>query len=99
MTEAAGAEFAGLDRYKARELVVEKLEELGLLERVVDYEFAISKCERCKTVLEPLTSTQWFCRMDTLRDRALAKLREDGTPRFVPQVPYEKVYATGWRSA
>src|SRR5882724_8163902 len=87
MTEAAGAEFAGLDRYKAREKVVEKFEELGLLEKVVDYEFSISKCERCKTVLEPLTSTQWFCRMDTLRDRALAKLREDGKPRFVPQVP------------
>ncbi len=93
MTEAAGAEFAGMDRYKARELVVEKLEELGLLEKVVDYEFAISKCERCKTVIEPLTSTQWFCRMDSLRDRALAKLRVDGTPRFGPQVPYEKVYA------
>ena len=56
MTEAAGADFAGLDRYKARELVIEKLEALGLLEQIVDYEFAISKCERCKTVLEPLTS-------------------------------------------
>src|SRR5437867_2782549 len=49
MTEEAGAEFAGLDRYKARELVIEKLEELGLLEKTVDYEFSISKCERCKT--------------------------------------------------
>jgi valyl-tRNA synthetase len=93
MTEAASAEFAGMDRYKARELVVEKFAELGLLEKVVDYEFSISKCERCKTVIEPLTSTQWFCRMDALRDLALAKLREEGTPRFVPQVPYEKVYA------
>jgi valyl-tRNA synthetase len=92
MTEAAGPEFAGLDRYKARELVVEKFAELGLLEKVIDYEFSISKCERCKTVLEPLTSTQWFCRMDRLRDLALAKLREEGKPRFVPQVPYEKVY-------
>src|SRR6266568_572681 len=93
MTEAAGAEFAGLDRYKARELVIEKFESLGLLEKVIDYEFSISKCERCKTVLEPLISTQWFCRMDQLRDLALRKLREEGKPRFVPQVPYEKVYA------
>jgi valyl-tRNA synthetase len=93
MTEAAGPEFAGLDRYKARELVVEKFEELGLLEKVVDYEFSISKCERCKTVIEPLTSTQWFCRMGPLRDLALAKLRAEGKPRFVPQVPYEKVYS------
>src|SRR5207253_6573174 len=64
-----------------------------LLEKVVDYEFSISKCERCKTVLEPLISTQWFCRMDQLRDLALAKLRADGKPSFVPEVPYEKVYA------
>ena len=93
MTEEAGADFAGLDRYKARELVIEKLEASGLLEKVTDYEFSISKCERCKTVIEPLISTQWFCRMDQLRDLALNKLREDGKPQFVPQVPYEKVYA------
>jgi valyl-tRNA synthetase len=93
MTASAGADFAGLDRYKARELVLEKLETLGLLEKVVDYEFAISKCERCKTVLEPLISTQWFCRMDQLRDLALAKLREDRKPEFVPEVPYKKVYS------
>ncbi|HXI25575.1 MAG TPA: valine--tRNA ligase [Pyrinomonadaceae bacterium] len=93
MTEAAGADFAGLDRYKARELVIQKLEELGLLEKVDDYENAISKCERCKTVLEPLISTQWFCRMDQLRDLALGKLRSDRKPRFVPDVPYEKVYS------
>src|SRR5580765_4299019 len=93
MTEAAGADFTGLDRYKARELVLEKLEALGLLEKVIDYEIAISKCERCKTVLEPLISTQWFCRMNQLRDLALAKIREDRKPQFVPQVPYEKVYS------
>ena len=93
MTEEAGAEFAGLDRYQAREKVVAKLDELGLLEKVIDYEFAISKCERCKTVIEPLISTQWFCRMDELRDLALGKLRQEARPRFVPQVPYEKVYS------
>ena len=93
MTVAAGADFAGLDRYKARELVIEKLEELGLVEKIVDYEFSISKCERCKTVLEPLISTQWFCRMDKMRDVALEKLRHDRKPKFVPEVPYEKVYS------
>src|SRR5450432_1053878 len=87
MTEAAGADFAGLDRYKARERVIERFEELGLLEKIVDYDFSISKCERCKTVIEPLVSTQWFCRMEKLRDLALEKLRAEGKPRFVPQVP------------
>jgi len=72
--------------------VIEKFEALGLLEKIVDYEFSISKCERCKTVVEPLISTQWFCRMDQLRTLALEKLRTDRKPRFVPEVPYEKVY-------
>ena len=95
MTEAAGADFFGLDRYKARELVVQKFEELGLLEKVVDYEFSISKCERCKTVIEPLISTQWFCRMESLRDLALGLMTDKKQPRFVPEVPYKKVY-TDW---
>ena len=93
MTEAAGAEFDGLDRYKARAKVVERFEELGLLEKVVDYEFSISKCERCKTVIEPLISTQWFLRMDELRDEALKLLASRKLPQFVPEVPYEKVYS------
>jgi valyl-tRNA synthetase len=94
MTEAAGAEFAGLDRYKARAQVVEKFAELGLLEKVDDYEFSISKCERCKTVIEPLISLQWFLRMEDLRDGALKLLAEEHKPQFVPEVPYEKVYTT-----
>jgi valyl-tRNA synthetase len=94
MTEAAGAEFANLDRYKARQKVVERFEELGLLEKVVDYEFSISKCERCKTVVEPLISTQWFCRMEPLRDLALDAMHREHKPQFVPEVPYEKVYTT-----
>jgi len=93
MTESAGADFAGLDRYKAREKVIEKFEELGLLDKVIDYEFSISKCERCKTVVEPLISTQWFCRMEKLRDLALDLLKQQKKPRFVPEVPYEKVYS------
>ena len=93
MTAAAGANFAGLDRYKAREKVVEEFEALGLLEKVIDYEFSISKCERCKTVLEPLISLQWFLRMENLRDLALDLLARDKKPQFVPEVPYEKVYA------
>src|SRR6266446_553494 len=93
MTAEAGAGFAGLDRYKARERVVDELEKLGLLEKVVEYEFSISKCERCKTVIEPLISTQWFMRMDHLRDLALGLMSQRHKPRFVPEVPYERIYA------
>lgn len=94
MNEAAGMEFNGLDRYFARTKVVEKFEELGLLEKVEDYEAVLPTCERCKTVLEPLLSEQWFVKMDEMRDMALGLMREEGAPHFYPQVPYEKVYTT-----
>jgi len=94
MTEAAGALFAGLDRYKAREKVIEQLAAQELLEKIVDYEFSISKCDRCRTVIEPLVSTQWFCRMDEMRQSALDLMARERLPRFVPEVPYEKVYTT-----
>jgi valyl-tRNA synthetase len=95
MTAAAGAEFEGLDRYEARERVIAKFAELGLLEKVVDYEFSISKCGRCRTVVEPLISLQWFCRQAELARRPLELTRERHEPRFVPENPYEKVY-TNW---
>jgi valyl-tRNA synthetase len=95
MTADAGERFAGLDRYKARDKVIEEFEQLGLLEKIVDYEFSISRCERCKTVIEPLISTQWFMRMDQLRDLALDLMAKKKKPQFVPEVPYERVYA-GW---
>jgi valyl-tRNA synthetase len=95
MTADAGADFLGLDRYKARDKVVADFEALGLLEKVVDYEFSISKCERCKKVIEPLISTQWFMQMEQLRDLALGLMARADKPRFVPETPYKKVY-TDW---
>src|SRR6188474_1788647 len=95
MTADAGADFLGLDRYKAREKVVDDFAALGLLDKVVDYDFSISKCERCKTVIEPLISTQWFMKMDQLRDLALDLMSREDKPKFVPETPYKKVY-TDW---
>jgi valyl-tRNA synthetase len=95
MTADAGADFLGLDRYKAREKVVDDFAALGLLDKVVEYDFSISKCERCKTVIEPLISTQWFMKMDRLRDLALGLMSREGKPAFFPETPYKKVY-TDW---
>ena len=94
MTADAGADYAGLDRYQAREKVVADFEALGLLEKVADYEFSISKCERCKTVIEPLISLQWFMKMDELRDLALDLMAREEKPHFTPET-YKKVY-TDW---
>ncbi len=94
MNAAAGEAFAGLDRFAAREKVVEEFEKLGLLEKVEDYELTLPHCERCKTIIEPLLSEQWFVKMDEMRDLALKLMREENSPRFFPEVPHKKVYTT-----
>lgn len=94
MNANAGAEFEGLDRFKAREKVIEDFENLGLLEKIDDYEISLPVCERCKNIIEPLLSEQWFCRMDEMRDLALDLMRTEGAPHFYPQIPNEKVYTT-----
>ncbi len=94
MNENAGADFEGLDRFEARKKVVAKFEELGLLEKVEDYEISLPVCERCKTIVEPILSEQWFVKMDELRDLALDLIKTEGVPHFHPQIPNEKVYTT-----
>jgi valyl-tRNA synthetase len=57
---AEGGAYAGLDRYVARKHIVHDLEEQGLLAAVKDYTNNVGHCERCKSVIEPRLSTQWF---------------------------------------
>jgi len=59
MNENAGP-YAGHDRFEAREKVLHDLEAQGLLAKVKDYTIPIGKCDRCKTIVEPRLSTQWF---------------------------------------
>ena len=94
MNDATGADFSGMDRYAARDKVVKRFAELGLLEKVEDYDVTLPHCERCKTVIEPLLSKQWFVKMDEMRDLALNLMREKNYPHFFPEVPYRKVYTT-----
>ncbi len=82
MTPAAGA-YAGLDRFEARKRVVADLEKLGLLEKIEPYALAISKCDRCGTVVEPLVSTQWFVKTKPLAEKAMAAVN-DGRIVFIP---------------
>jgi valyl-tRNA synthetase len=82
MTEAAG-KYAGLDRYEARKRVVADLEAQGLLEKVEAYKLSVGKCHRCKTVVEPLVSKQWWMKMKPLAEPAI-KAVEDGRITFVP---------------
>jgi valyl-tRNA synthetase len=80
----AGGPFAGLDRFKARAGVVERLEAEGLLVKVVDHQHAVGTCQRCSTVVEPLVSTQWFVKIAPLAQEAI-RVVENGQVRFLPE--------------
>ncbi len=82
MTAEAG-EFAGLDVSEARRAVVARLSAQGFLAGEEAYTAAVGRCSRCKTVVEPLISRQWFVRMRPLADAAAAAV-QDGRIRFVP---------------
>ena len=82
MSAAAGP-YAGMDRESCREKVVADLQALGLVEKIEDYSHAVGHCHRCRTVVEPLISRQWFVKMKPLAGPALAAVRE-GKTVFVP---------------
>ena len=82
MTAAAG-KYAGLDRMEARRRVVADLEAAGNLAKVEEYPLSLGKCDRCKTPVEPLISTQWFVKTKPLAEKATAAV-ETGRIEFVP---------------
>ncbi len=82
MTAAAGV-YAGLDRFEARKRIVAALDGSGELVKTEDYTVSISKCDRSKTIVEPLVSTQWFMHMKPLAAKAIEAVRS-GRIRFVP---------------
>jgi valyl-tRNA synthetase len=69
MNEAAG-KYAGLERFAARGRIVADLTELGLLEGVKEHTHAVGTCDRCKSIVEPRISTQWFMKMKPLAEPA-----------------------------
>jgi valyl-tRNA synthetase len=69
MNEAAG-KYAGVERFAARARIVADLQELGLLEGVKEHMHAVGVCDRCKSIVEPRISTQWFMKMKPLAEPA-----------------------------
>jgi valyl-tRNA synthetase len=83
MTEAAG-KYAGMDRFECRKAIVEDMQQLGLIDRIEPYRHAVGLCYRCKTVVEPLVSKQWFVRMKPLAEPAITAVR-DGRIKIIPR--------------
>jgi valyl-tRNA synthetase len=93
VSDAAGRvpeELRGLDRFDARERIVEQLRAGGYRLKVETHQHSVRRCYRCDTVVEPRLSDQWFVRMKPLAEPALQAVR-DGTIRIVPE-RWEGVY-------
>ena len=92
---ASGGKYTGLERYAARKEIVADLEAQGLLAGIKDHVHNVGHCDRCKTVVEPRLSTQWFVKIQPLADKAIAAVKPDANGNkaihFTPEM-YEKTY-------
>ncbi len=90
MTPEAGDRYRGMDRFECRKKVVEDLKAHGLLEKIEEMEHKVGHCYRCKTIIEPLVSKQWFVKAAPLA-REAKKAVEEGRTRFFPEM-WTKTY-------
>jgi valyl-tRNA synthetase len=89
MNAAAGADLNGLDRFKARKIAVEKLTELGAMEKEEPYTNNVGFSERTDVPIEPRLSEQWFLKYPSAE--ASRAVVADGKMRFHPD-RWAKVY-------
>jgi valyl-tRNA synthetase len=89
MNEQAGR-YAGLDRYACRQQILKDLQKAGLLVKVENYKHRVGHCYRCKQVVEPMLSLQWFVATQPLAAKAMEAVRQ-GRTRIIPN-KWEKDY-------
>jgi valyl-tRNA synthetase len=89
MNENAGP-YRGEDRFECRDQIVKDFEQDGVLIKIEDYRHVVGHCYRCKTVVEPNLSLQWFVKTEPLAKTAIEAVRE-GHTRIIPGV-WEKTY-------
>ena len=77
-------EFVGLDRFKAREIIIQKIESLGLLDQIEDYNVIIPRGDRSGAILEPYLTDQWFVKIEPLAQPAIDAVK-NGDLKFVPE--------------
>ncbi|MCJ7772602.1 MAG: valine--tRNA ligase [Desulfobacterales bacterium] len=82
MTSEAG-KYQGLDRAECRKAVIKDLKEQGLLIKIEPHRHSIGHCYRCKTIIEPNLSEQWFVKARPLAEKAIAAVKS-GETRIIP---------------
>ncbi|MEE3467522.1 MAG: valine--tRNA ligase [Eubacterium sp.] len=83
-------DYAGMDRYEAREAIIRDLEKEGALIKTEDHDHNVGTCYRCGTTVEPRVSKQWFVAMETLAKPAIEAVKK-GETKFVPD-HFDKTY-------
>ena len=89
MNDLAGP-YQGMERFECRERIIEDLKDAGLMDKIEPYQNAIGHCYRCKTIIEPLLSKQWFVKTGPLAKEASQAVR-DGKTKIFP-ANWEGVY-------
>ncbi|MEE9165446.1 MAG: valine--tRNA ligase, partial [Nitrospinota bacterium] len=89
MSKEAG-KYEGMDRFECRKKLLDDLEQNNLLVKTEDYVHSISHCYRCKTIIEPTISLQWFVRIKPLAEPAIQAVKE-GKVKIIPK-NWEKTY-------
>jgi len=90
MTGPVG-KYLGLDRFECRKLIVEDLKAAGLLEKITPYPVRPARCYRCKTIVEPTLSEQWFVKVKPLAEPALEAVKT-GRSRIIPESEAKKYF-------
>ncbi|MCD5414505.1 MAG: valine--tRNA ligase [Clostridiales bacterium] len=85
-----GGIYEGLSRYDARKKIIEDLKEQGLLIKIKDHDLSLGQCYRCNNVVEPMTSEQWFVKMEPLAKDAIEAVKDERI-KFVPD-RFSKTY-------
>ncbi len=83
MNEIAGR-YSGMDRFEARKLIIEDLSAAGNLLRVEEHLHSVGQCYRCRTIVEPYLSEQWFVKAKPLAEKGVEAVKA-GRIRFVPE--------------
>ena len=87
---ANGGKYEGMDRYEARKTIVDELDKLGLLVKVVPHSHAVGTHDRCHTTVEPMIKPQWFVHMKEMAEASIDTLKK-GNLKFVPE-RFDKTY-------
>ena len=90
MNSLAGPIYEGLDRFECRKKLISNLKDSGILIKIEDLNHSVGHCYRCRTVVEPYLSKQWFVKVKPLAQPAMKAVR-DGSIKIVPKF-WENTY-------